>query len=186
MDSPNLKFSTILSIFFLLFLSSSPPSTKAESQLVDTICQETLNHTMCLEALGSDPQAKATTDLKVLAKITLRLSISNAKDSLRFINKTINNIINETDDQPIVVLAALKQCAYWYEAVVGSFKSALLELKEDIMTANYDIKVAGDDADYCESELVSKKVDIAPSVSERNYQVKLYSSIGFVITNKLP
>ncbi|PON52638.1 Pectinesterase inhibitor domain containing protein [Parasponia andersonii] len=184
MDSPNLKFSTLLSILFLLFLSS-PPSTKAESQLVDTICQETLNYTMCLEALGSDPQAKTTTDLKVLAKITLRLSISNAKDSLRFINKMINNINEITDDQPIVALAALKQCAYWYEAVIGSFKSALVELKEDIMTANYDIKVAADDADYCQNELVSKKVDV-PSLSERNYQVKLYSSIGFVITNKLP
>ena len=183
MDSPNLKISTLVSIFLLFFFLSlsSPSSTKGESELVDTICHETINYTKCLEALGSDPESK-TQNLKDLAKITLQLSISNAKDSLSFINKKIKS--NETD-QPEEVLATLKQCAFWYEAVIASFRSALIELKEDVMTANYDIKVAGDNADYCENELVSKKVEV-PSLSERNYQVKLYSSIGFVITNKLP
>ncbi|KAF4352095.1 hypothetical protein CsatB_006742 [Cannabis sativa] len=181
MDSQTLKISTTLSLFFFLFLFSS--STKAQtsspsSNLVDTICKETLDNTKCLAALESDPRSKTTTSLKALAKISVQLSISNAKGSLNFINNEIKKGSGSGQQE------VLEQCASSYKATVESFSSALKELDDDVMSANYDIKVAGDDADLCQAELVSKKVEI-PSLEDRNDQVKLFSNIGFVITNKL-
>ncbi|XP_062099142.1 pectinesterase inhibitor-like [Humulus lupulus] len=174
MDSPTLKIST-LSLFLFLFLSSTQAQT---SNLVDSVCKETLDYTKCLEALESDPKSKTTTDLKVLAKIAVQLSISNAKGSLSFIHDEIKKGTGGAQQE------ALEKCASSYETVVESFNSALIELDDDVLSANYDIKVAGDDVDSCKSELVSKKVEI-PALSDRNDQVKLYSNIGFVITNKL-
>uniref|UniRef100_A0A803NGK2 Pectinesterase inhibitor domain-containing protein n=1 Tax=Cannabis sativa TaxID=3483 RepID=A0A803NGK2_CANSA len=139
---------------------------------------ETLDNTKCLAALESDPRSKTTTSLKALAKISVQLSISNAKGSLNFINNEIKKGSGSGQQE------VLEQCASSYKATVESFSSALKELDDDVMSANYDIKVAGDDADLCQAELVSKKVEI-PSLEDRNDQVKLFSNIGFVITNKL-
>ncbi|GMN48533.1 hypothetical protein TIFTF001_017708 [Ficus carica] len=185
MKSQSLPISTVVSMFLVLvFLSRSShqysASTKqAETNLVDTVCKETINNTNCLEFLESDPRTKNAMDLNDLAKLVLELALSNAKDSQNFINNMITGVYEPDHCQQV-----LEKCAFWYEAVVASFRSALLELEEDVMSANYDVEIAGDDAGNCENEMILNKV-VIPSVSERNYQVKLYSNIGDVITNKL-
>ncbi|KAF4352094.1 pectinesterase inhibitor-like [Cannabis sativa] len=183
MDSKTLKIPTTLSLSLLFFLFLFSSSTKAQTSspsniLVDKICKKTLDNTKCLAALESDPRSKTATSLKALAKISVQLSISNAKGSLNFINDEIKKGSGSGQQE------VLEQCASSYKAMVLSFSSALEELDEDVMTANYDIKVAGDDADLCQAEMASKKVEI-PSLADRNDQVKLYSNIGFVITDKL-
>ncbi|KAF2291112.1 hypothetical protein GH714_020161 [Hevea brasiliensis] len=78
----------------------------------------------------------------------------------------------------------LKSCLSWYEAIIASFKSALIELEEDVPSANYDVKMVGDYVQGCEDELARDKVQI-PSVTTRDNYAKLYSNIAFVITEHL-
>ncbi|KAG5232392.1 cell wall / vacuolar inhibitor of fructosidase [Salix suchowensis] len=67
----------------------------------------------------------------------------------------------------------------------ASFKSALSELSEDPLSANYDSRVAGDDVQECEDELARDKARF-PGLTTRNNYGKLYSAIAFVVTNHLP
>ena len=174
MDFPT-QFLKFLTTYFLIFLSSSPSPTKASSKLVDSVCKETETYnTKCQQVLGSDPRTKSVEDPNVLAEICLQFSIANATNSLAFIKKMVQE--NNTE--------AIRQCEASYEAVVASFKSALGELKEDPLTSNYDILIAADNADACENEL-AKGGGQVPSISARNDGVKLFSRIGFVITNML-
>lgn len=177
MEFPIHKMPILVASFFLLVSFSYGEITL--NNLVDSVCNQTINYSMCSEALNSNPQIRSVQNFEDLAKIALAMAISNANDSLSLINQMITTNTNGTAE-----FEALEYCAFCYEGVVGSFRSALLELDEDIMTANYDVIVAGNEADNCENELVSEKVQL-PLVSDRNYQVKLYSSIGYVITDQL-
>ncbi|XP_050252010.1 uncharacterized protein LOC126698670 [Quercus robur] len=102
------------------------------------------------------------------------MAVANSTKSKAY----IYDLLNKNHTEPI------KQCSFWYGAVVGSFRSALGELDEDTLTANYDAKVAADGANICENALASAGVQV-PSISTRNNYVRLYSSIGFEVTNDL-
>ncbi|KAL0015715.1 hypothetical protein SO802_002784 [Lithocarpus litseifolius] len=162
--------------FYLLFLFfHSPLQTNASStKLIGSVCKNTIDNDNCLKALESDPRAVKASRLKDLAKISLELAVANATESKTYIDA----LLTKNHTEPI------KQCSFWFEAVVGSFRSALRELDEDVLSANYDSKIAGDDADSCENALALGKVQI-PSISTRNNYAKLYSSIAFEITNLL-
>lgn len=176
MEFPIHKISFLVASVFLL-LSFSCGEIESIN-LVDNVCNQTIDYTKCVQALESNPRINSVQSYEDLAEIALEMAISNANDSLSLINQMITTIANGTAE-----LEALGFCAFCYEAIVGSFRSALLELDEDIMTANYDVAVARDEADSCEDELVSEKVQL-PLISDRNSQVKLYSSIGYVITDQ--
>lgn len=166
----------------LLLVFHFPLPTNGATKLVEGVCKEavdyatkgTLSYGSCLEALESDSRTRSASDLKDLAKIALQLALANATASKAYIDDLLKK--NHT--------AAIEKCFSLYKFVVGSFWSALQELDEDVMTANYDVKIAGDDASACENELLSGGVKV-PEISRRNNDVQLYSSIGFVITNKL-
>ncbi|KAB2603492.1 hypothetical protein D8674_004497 [Pyrus ussuriensis x Pyrus communis] len=166
-----------LTLFFaghLFFFLSSPSPANASAQLVDVVCQKSINNTQCMEVLHSDPRVKSASTYILLAQVALDLAIGNAKDSQAF----INNLLKSDPTEPI------KQCASSYELVVASFQSAKVEIHEDPLTANYDVKIAGDDAGNCETALRSKGVKY-PELSARNHVVLLYSSIGDVITGQI-
>ncbi|KAH7524973.1 uncharacterized protein LOC125422953 [Ziziphus jujuba] len=178
MDPPS-HLLTSFTICVLLFLSSpsqaddeSPSLENSSSKLVISVCKETLNPSECEETLATIPKARTVRTLNALAHLTLRLAVSYAKESLDFVNEMVKTNTSEP----------IKQCAFWYREVLASFQSALGELHEDISSANYDIKVAGDNSDSCEEGLAKLPV---PSLTARNAQIKLYSSIGFVITSRM-
>lgn len=172
MDSPSHLLTSFTTICFLLCISSLSQTDAEVPKIVESVCKETKNQARCQETLAAIHSPK---DLHGLAQATLRLAIANAKDSAAFINTLM---LKNNASEPI------KQCAFWYKEVVASFQSALAELDDDISSANYDSKVAGDGAEACEEALASKGVQM-PSISTRNEQVKLFSSIAFVITNRL-
>lgn len=81
---------------------------------------------------------------------------------------------------------AIKECATTlYDGVVGSFKSALVELGEDTMTANYDAKVSGDGPTTCDRALATEKLN-NPSIAALNRDILLLSKLAFLATDKLP
>lgn len=173
MESP-LGFVPTLFFASLLLFISSPSSTKASTQFVKTVCSQTINNSECLKALESDRRTASTSNYKEIAPIALDLAIVNAKDSYAFINNLIKTNPSE----------AVKQCADSYKFVVLDFQSARVELDEDALTANYDIKMAVvDNINQCETALKSG-VQV-PEISSRNSLVYLYSNIGDVITEKL-
>ncbi|KAJ6359698.1 hypothetical protein OIU77_003827 [Salix suchowensis] len=89
------------------------------------------------------------------------------------------------DSADISKLAENHTCLSSYVAATASFKSALSELSEDPLSANYDSRVAGDDVQECEDELARDKARF-PGLTTRNNYGKLYSAIAFVVTNHLP
>ncbi|KAE8100392.1 hypothetical protein FH972_018298 [Carpinus fangiana] len=162
-----------VALSFLLLLHSLSPTTAA-TKLVEGVCKKTISYANCVEALDSDSRTPSASNLKDLAKIALGLALSNATESKSFIDKLLK--IKRT--------AAVAKCSSWYKLVVASFRSALEEVEEDALTANYDAKIASDYAVSCENELGSRGIKI-PAISTINNYVQLYSSIGFVITNEL-
>ncbi|XP_062098972.1 pectinesterase inhibitor [Humulus lupulus] len=170
-----------LVLFFILYSTLPTSSSSSHSQLVRNICKETINYTKCIETLEADPRTKSPKNLNAFAEDSIRLAMENANESLHFIEHMVKN---KTSGISRSTRAVLKQCVKSYKAVVASFKSALEELSEDAMTANYDVKVAVDFINDCGNEMSSKQIRV-PSMPERNEQVRLFSSIGDVITTKL-
>ncbi|KAK9270405.1 hypothetical protein L1049_025984 [Liquidambar formosana] len=169
----------------LLFISPSPTHAcavaNAPIKLVKDVCGQTANYTFCVEALESHPKTVSALDLVAITKIALELSIANATSSHAYINDQLKSNDTEPAKRP-----CLKACVSLYNAVVASFKSALLEVTEDkdYETSNYDVAIAGDDANNCEQSLASAGFQDR-SITTRNNFVKSFSNIGYVLTNLL-
>ncbi|KAK9271398.1 hypothetical protein L1049_026988 [Liquidambar formosana] len=170
----------------LLFISPSPTHAAAAihaapTKLVKEICGQTKNYTFCVEALESDRRTVSASDLVALTKIALELSIANATSSRAYIDDQLKSNETEPAKRP-----SLKACVSSYDAVVASFKSALLEVieDEDYQTANYDVAIAGDEANNCEQSLASAGFQDL-SITTRNNFIKSFSNIGYVLTDLL-
>ncbi|PRQ24629.1 putative pectinesterase inhibitor domain-containing protein [Rosa chinensis] len=179
MESP-LGFASTLFFASLFLLLSSPSPTNASTRLVESVCNEVVgilkgSNSECLKALELDPRTGSASTYEVLAPIAIDLAIANAKDSEAFIKNLLKN--NSSSE-------AIKQCADSYNIVVRDFVGAKEELKEDPLSANYDIKIAGDNVRDCENALSSKGLQV-PEIASRNHAMFLYSNIGFVITNHI-
>ncbi|KAJ6762638.1 PLANT INVERTASE/PECTIN METHYLESTERASE INHIBITOR SUPERFAMILY PROTEIN [Salix purpurea] len=173
------RFMLLLTI--LMVLVSRSNAANAPSKLIQDICKETAEsqgtYDGCVGALELDPTADSA-DISKLAEISLRLGISNTTDTQNYIRKLIKDATPEAQK-------TLSTCLSSYVAATASFKSALSELSEDPLSANYDSRVAGDDVQECEDELARDKARF-PGLTARNNYGKLYSAIAFVVTNHLP
>ncbi|KAK9943796.1 hypothetical protein M0R45_009392 [Rubus argutus] len=179
MESP-LGFVSALFFASLFLFLSSPSPTNASTRLVESVCNEVASdlkgsNSECLKVLESDPRAGSASSYKGLGPIALDLAIANAKESKAF----IKNLLKKKGSSE-----AIKQCAESYNTVVRDFLGAKEELKEDALSANYDIKIAGDNVRDCETALRSKGLQV-PEIASRNHAAMLYSNIGFVITNHI-
>ncbi|KAJ9146099.1 hypothetical protein P3X46_028409 [Hevea brasiliensis] len=176
MEFPSRHF--LLSAVFMIMISHLMAGN-APSKLVEDVCNQAkelgTKFADCVDGLLLDPTS-ATANLTTLAHISIQLGISNATDTQTYIENMLKS--NPGLQKP------LKSCLSWYEAIIASFKSALIELEEDVPSANYDVKMVGDYVQGCEDELARDKVQI-PSVTTRDNYAKLYSNIAFVITEHL-
>ena len=163
----------------LLFLNHSLSPAHAASELVEGVCHESQSYSFCIQALESDPKTPATKDYMDLAVIALKLGISNSTATRSYISRLYKNPKTDPRKKP-----ALKGCLSGYDEAVESFKSALGELKEDPLTANYDAKVASDGAVLCSDFLASAGIKDS-SISDGNRFTSSFSNIAFVITNHL-
>ena len=171
-------FLMIISLFFLIhFLSPA----QAASKLVEGVCHETNNYSFCIQALESDPKTRAAKNYMDLAVIALNLGISNSTATRSYIARLYKNPKKKRDHRK---KSALKSCLWGYDGTVLSFRSALMELKEDPLTANYNAKVAGDGAVYCSSFMASARIKDS-SISDGNRFASSLSFIAFLITNHL-
>ncbi|KAJ4846281.1 hypothetical protein Tsubulata_008801 [Turnera subulata] len=171
----------VLSAIFMLVLlfhwraSSAAPTSK----LVEEVCKEVseqVHRPGCVEALTSDPRTSSA-DPKALAKITVEMAISKTTESQNF----IKNLASTSPK----FKAPLETCVSSYGSALSALKGTLKELLEDdIESASYSIKMPDDEAEVCESALTTNKAPF-PEVTTRNNYVKLFSSIGIVVINRL-
>ncbi|CAI0625902.1 unnamed protein product [Linum tenue] len=171
-------FLTLTLIISLFHLSSSQPPN-----LIQDICQQAAlvpptTFKDCVATLASKPGSRSA-DLKGLAQITLKSGIATAKEAQKYVEA---RLLAAT--LPRLARPALKSCASWLSAAAGSFGGALVELDEDVMSANYDSKIAGDDARSCRAALAAGRVS-EPSLEVRVGYLVLYSNIADVITDRL-
>ncbi|CAN1175757.1 Cell wall / vacuolar inhibitor of fructosidase 2 [Linum perenne] len=183
MNPSQFQFCTILITLISLFHPSTTQATS--SKLIQDICNQASKIPPtklqdCLAAFASDPTAP-TADLKGLAQIALKSGETNATEGVKHINSLLaGGSAALSPDQK----AALKSCASWFDASRLSFRSSFNELDEDVQTANYDAKIAGDDARNCHETLAKGKVS-EDSVEVRVGYLQLYSNVAGVITDRL-
>ncbi|RYQ93063.1 hypothetical protein Ahy_B09g099324 [Arachis hypogaea] len=147
------------------------------SKLVIKVCDATATErAKCMDIMRSNPKMLSAKNIVQLSQAILELGISKGKEGQKFLKE-----LAKKSKSP-----ALEQCAgFDYDGVVGSFKSALGEIKEDPMTANYDAKVASDGPDTCDRGLESEKI-VNPAITELNKEIRLLSGIAFAATNFIP
>ena len=171
-------FLTTIALFFLIHFISP---AKAASEIVEGVCNDSDNYSFCIQALESDPKTPAAKNHMDLAVIALNLGISNSTATRSYISRLYKNPKKKTDQRK---KSALEGCLWAYDGAVSSFRSALMELKEDPLTANYDSKVAGDGAVHCSGLMTSSGIKDS-SMSNGNDFILRFSNIAFVITYNL-
>ncbi|GLT32108.1 hypothetical protein SLA2020_067970 [Shorea laevis] len=156
-------------------LKRSTPLQAAPSPLIESVCKSNAvgDYNSCIKAL-SCPQAAAATNPNALTKVVLKLARDDAK-------ATVGQILNliKTGPSP-----ALDQCLKNYQSAVNAFKMVASELKEDPMSANYDIKVNTDLADECDRSLAAARLTV-PQLTAANQSLRRFAMIGFQVTNLL-
>ncbi|KAK7343749.1 hypothetical protein VNO77_12760 [Canavalia gladiata] len=174
---------TLLFTLSLILISHSPLGVNAKDQSSSAmemriqVCRQNMPDIMnCMNILRSDPKILKAESYLELSQAILELALKKGIEGQNFLKELV-----QTNDVPVI-----KECAnLHYDGVIGSFRSALKELKEDPDTANSDAKVAGDGPDACDRALASAHI-VNPDIAALNRQIKLLSNTAFQAINKLP
>ena len=99
--------------------------------------------------------------------------MANATDTRSGISDMYRSTETEAAKKP-----SLEWCMFWYDDVIASFRSA----EEDVLSANYDVFIAGESAGHCGERLASDGVQDR-WISMRNSFSKYFSDMAFVTTS---
>nr|ACU13409.1 unknown [Glycine max] len=139
--------------------------------LVGQICTELIqNQTTCTDLVkAADPKIAQAKTFQELAQAVLEFAVNKGIEGQTFLKGLA--LIEQSP--------AIKECAnFFYDGVVGSFRSALRELKEDAQTASYDAKAAYDGPDGCNRALAAENIN-NPAITALNGEIALLSQIAF-------
>ncbi|MED6116279.1 hypothetical protein PIB30_098717, partial [Stylosanthes scabra] len=158
----NSSTQSILLCLGLILIIANVAQADKKCALAIKVCDGTLTErAKCMEIVRSNPKIQSAKNPVQLSQFVLELAIHMAKEGQKF----LKNLAKKSNSP------ALQQCAgFDYDGVVGSFKSALGEIKEDPMTANYDAKVAGDGPDTCDRGLAAEKI-VNPAITKLNDEI---------------
>ncbi|KAL1308844.1 hypothetical protein AAHE18_17G134200 [Arachis hypogaea] len=142
-------------------------------QICHTIATE---RAKCMDIMKSNPKMLSAKNIVQLSQAILELGMNKGKEGQKFLTELAKKSKS----------LALQQCTgFDYDSIVGSFKSALGEIKEDPMTANYDAKVTSDGPDTCNKGMANEKI-VNPAITELSKEIRLLSGIAFATTNFIP
>ncbi|KAK7391236.1 hypothetical protein VNO78_19648 [Psophocarpus tetragonolobus] len=146
-------------------------------KLINEICRETVKEEAnCLKILKADAKVVRAKHTFEFVKAVLELAIRKGKEGQNFLRGLLKK-----GKSPAIASCANRL----YGGMIGSFWSAIGELKEDPLTASYDARVAGDGPAYCESAIGEEHI-VNPAISALNHRSSLLCQIAFLATNKLP
>lgn len=92
-SSPFPKWVSLFLLHAFLLSSTESSSTLVLPQgnnLINATCTRTGYYSLCIKALGSDPRSSKS-DVKVLAKISLEISLAKANQTLNFVGDLFKN-----------------------------------------------------------------------------------------------
>ncbi|XP_022765879.1 uncharacterized protein LOC111310722 [Durio zibethinus] len=172
-------FVTLTIILSVYVLSPSPSMVAASPALTVKVCdgKSILNRDFCFKVLSTS-QAAAAKNPNQLTNAVMKSATSAAQTTL--------NVISGMTKSPTspAALQALKTCEDVFKYAVRSFGMISAELREDAMTANYDVSVIGPEADRCRKAMAAGKVN-APQIADGNRNLQYYSAMGNEITATL-
>ncbi|XP_047339884.1 pectinesterase inhibitor-like [Impatiens glandulifera] len=134
--------SFLLSLLVFFTLSFALPNIKANT-LVSKICADTRNPSLCNHVLNSDPGA-STADLKGLGYISIKIALTNVKQTLPYIKSLVMQTTN------VMLKNRFKTCAENYSDTVDSLnKSKTVLDKGDIPSLRTYASAAFHGTDTC-------------------------------------
>ncbi|GKV37896.1 hypothetical protein SLEP1_g45865 [Rubroshorea leprosula] len=164
-------------LLFLLFLSISPPPIQCDDDLIEQICKKTPFYDLCLASLKSNPTT-IPMDIKGLATTMADIVLSNATDTLDFIQSEIKQASDPQMER------ALAYCAELYIPVV---KYNLPQAIEALSKGQYafaadGISDAAKEADACEKNFSGS---LKSPLTVRNKLVHSLSDVAVAIVKVL-
>ena len=163
----------------LILLFQSPSPTKASRShvhhrllgvghdLIDQVCNEVTNYySLCQKALREDPEIVHAKNFTELSVAILKLGLNRGAEGQIFLRGLANEIH----------VPAIEDCAtIYYDAVIRAFKASLGLMKSDLISANYEAKIAGDGTNYCDQALSAVHIH-NPKIFYLNRQITM---LGF-------
>ncbi|KAL6990159.1 hypothetical protein U1Q18_015906 [Sarracenia purpurea var. burkii] len=152
---------------------------KATNALISDICSQTQNPSLCLQALNSDPRSATTADLKGLARISIDITQTNAKQTSDLIAS-----LSKGATSPILK-GRYDTCAENYDDAVADLDDASKALDSgDIGTLRIKASAASDGPETCEDSFEGPPAE--PSqLQQANKKVEGLCSIILVIGSRL-
>ncbi|KAK4437580.1 hypothetical protein Salat_0092000 [Sesamum alatum] len=149
----------MISLMYSIFISFSIHEVIAStpSSLIKEVCSNTgrnIDSKLCIQILQSEQQIATATNFFDLSIGIMESGISNATNTLRYVEKILSGSAD--------VKGVLEECKLSYDSVIGSFNSALSEVRDikEYETATYDLLIASsDNIERCTGAVASGKVE---------------------------
>ncbi|KAM7463182.1 hypothetical protein LguiA_031303 [Lonicera macranthoides] len=170
----------LASFLFIGLALASPVKQKAaaNNDLVSQICSKTINPSVCLATLRSDPRS-AKADLRELGHISINLARNSAKSTI-----TLIGTLSEKAKDPILK-ERLTSCSGNYLDAVSDLDDAEESLSSgDFPGMNIRASAASDGPDDCDDEFNTRPAE-PPQLKTRGEILKYICSAVLVISNML-
>ncbi|XP_070034400.1 pectinesterase inhibitor-like [Nicotiana tomentosiformis] len=131
-------------IIIVIFFTSLSFVAHSYGDLIDDVCQKTIDYNLCVKSLRADPRS-ASADKKSLARIIIQLSQDKANDIL----SQTEMLLKQTKEP--VLKQCLEVCKEMYDTAVFHYSEAVNYLDADNFSDAAD--TAGEtlsDADTCD------------------------------------
>ncbi|KAE8715309.1 hypothetical protein F3Y22_tig00110177pilonHSYRG00049 [Hibiscus syriacus] len=168
-------------VFVILFVSLNLFSlhmVSADQQLVTKVCEEnTIEDTEgCLKILS--PQASKANNINQLVEVSMKQGAEVAQKTLTAVEE-----LKKKPTSP-AALTALQICTEVYSNCVDEFKIVGPELRDDPMSANYDVAIISPEIKRCVDALETARFN-APELVQGNLDLYHYAALGYEMTVNL-
>ncbi|KAL2503721.1 Uncharacterized protein Adt_19342 [Abeliophyllum distichum] len=182
--APSISISILVTLFIASFFHFSLISN-ANDELLTEACingMEVWDYKLCLQVLQNDFRISSASDVFTLATSIIESGIFNATNTRAFIQKSIENELRDA-----AYYGSLEDCNDVYNSIIGSFQSALVEVKDhkEYNAATYDLLLLSTDyVNSCQNALDSQEMQNS-TISAENKFVKIFGLAALKIVSRL-
>ncbi|KAE8682294.1 hypothetical protein F3Y22_tig00111272pilonHSYRG00037 [Hibiscus syriacus] len=168
-------------VFIVLFVSLnffSLHMVSADQQLITKVCGEnTIKDTEgCLKTLS--PQASKANNINQLVEVSMKQGAKVAQNTLTVVEEL------KKKSTTLAALTALQICTEVYRYCVDEFEIVGPELRDDPMSANYDVALISPEVEKCVNALETARLN-APELVQGNRDLYHYAALGYGMTVNL-
>ncbi|KAJ0950208.1 putative pectinesterase inhibitor domain-containing protein [Helianthus annuus] len=158
-------------ILTLLLILVSSANFTFGADLINEICQQTVDPSLCSNSLRSDPRS-ANANLTTLGRISIKNAQKSAKAAKKLIHKAINS-------------SSYTQCVALYDDAISNTKKCKKALKSrDYGQLNTFVSAAMTDASLCDGSF-GRGVQGPPQLKFESIKLQGLCNIILVISNSL-